>query len=157
MRAQNLGSHVPKSWPHAPPATKSRSTLWQQMHEYDTIMNVLQSSVCRAHICGTQMTGTWMAVVSDCDTCTVKQKTIETSAGLTSGDLNFIFALAIFFRPTAKSQRAHERAFVFGSGADFDCILHYVSNRIRSRGSPGSPLAPEGRKSTEESGDGFIF
>jgi hypothetical protein len=35
--------------------------------------------------------------------------------------------------------------------------MHYVSKRIRSRGSPGLTWAPESRKTTEQSRAGFIF
>jgi hypothetical protein len=55
------------------------------------------------------------------------------------------------FSARPKTQSAQERASELAWGADPECNLDYLSNRIRSRGSRGPPCAPEGRKWTENS------
>ncbi len=63
----------------------------------------------------------------------------------------------IFFGRHPKSRFANEWALYLVSGADVLRNLRYFSNRVRSRCSQGLPWAPEGRKSTDKSGAGFIF
>ncbi len=58
--------------------------------------------------------------------------------------------MLFFFRPTTQKQNAHEGALGLVSESGFDCNLHHLSNRIRSRGSQALPLARECRNSTEK-------